>query len=254
MQDPIILVGVGEIGGVFARGLLKQGHPVYPVTRQMDLARAAQQLPECQLALITVGENDLGPVLAQLPQAWRQRVGLVQNELLPPDWEKHGLSEPTVMSVWFEKKPGQEAKVVMPSPAYGPHAELMQAALDALGLPNRRVTSQAQLRYELIRKNVYILVSNIAGLRTGGTVSELWERHNDLARQVAAEIVAVQGQLVGDELDPEAYINGMHEAFMGDPAHKCTGRSAPARLARALAHADRFGLEVPTLRTIQAES
>ena len=40
----------------------------------------------------------------------------------------------------------------------------------------------------------------------------------------------------------------MSEAFDGDPAHGCTGRSAPARLARAIRHADEFGLTVPMLR------
>ena len=39
----------------------------------------------------------------------------------------------------------------------------------------------------------------------------------------------------------------MVAAFLADPDHGCTGRSAPARLARAIAHADRAGLAVPEL-------
>jgi len=37
MKKPIIIIGVGEMGGVFARAFLKEGHPVYPVSRQTDM-------------------------------------------------------------------------------------------------------------------------------------------------------------------------------------------------------------------------
>ena len=33
MNEPIVLVGIGEMGGVFARAFLRAGHPVYPVNR-----------------------------------------------------------------------------------------------------------------------------------------------------------------------------------------------------------------------------
>ncbi|MFP5339503.1 MAG: hypothetical protein ACLGIW_13590, partial [Gammaproteobacteria bacterium] len=42
--------------------------------------------------------------------AWRPRVALIQNELLPRDWEKYRYEHPTVISVWFEKKQGTDAK------------------------------------------------------------------------------------------------------------------------------------------------
>ncbi len=44
----------------------------------------------------------------------------------------------------------------------------------------------------------------------------------------------------------------MVAAIAGDPDHKTTGRSAPARLSRALRHADEAGLAVPSLRDIAA--
>jgi hypothetical protein len=53
--------------------------------------------------------------------------------------------------------------------------------------------------------------------------------------------------------DRDALIAGMLEAFDGDPGHGCTGRSAPARLARALQHADAFGLSIPTLRALSQD-
>ena len=252
MQRPIVLLGVGEMGGVFARGLLRLGHPVYPVTRATDVARLATDLPQPEFVLIAVGEADLTEAIAKVPEPWRDRLALLQNELLPRDFAH--LDRPTVISVWFEKKPGQDAKVIVPSPAFGPHAATLQRALAGLHIPVQVLTDAAQLSFELVVKNLYILTSNIAGLRTGGTVSELWEHHADFTRAVADDVIAIQEALTGERFDREALFEAMLAAFAGDPAHRCMGRSAPARLERALANADAHGLAVPVLRQIRAQA
>ena len=248
MKSPIVIIGLGEMGGVFARGFLRLGHPVYPVTRDTLLADMAAELPAPELVLVAVAEGELQTVLQELPKSWAGRIGLLQNELLPQDWE--GMDEPTVISVWFEKKPGMDYKVIIPSPAYGPHAWLLADALGALSIPVNVLTGQQQLLFELVLKNLYILTSNIAGLEVGGNVGELWEQNNDLARTVASEIIALQERLAGKSFDHEALIAAMLKAFDEDPAHKCMGRSAPVRLSRALEQAEQFGLELPTLRRI----
>lgn len=253
MKQPVILVGVGEMGGVFARGLLRAGYPVYPVGRNSDPSAVAAAAPDPALVLVAVAEADLHPALEGLPDAWRARVGLLQNELLPRDWERHGLVEPTVISVWFEKKPGQEPKVIMDSPAYGPQAPLLYEALEAVNIGCRVLADSDALLHELVLKNVYILTTNIAGLETGGSVGELWLRHEDLARAVANEVIDIQESLCGKRFERDPLINGMLVAFRGDPDHKCMGRSAPARLQRALEQADAAGLDVPTLRRIQRQ-
>jgi hypothetical protein len=68
---------------------------------------------------VTVGESDLASVLATLPEQWKDHTALIQNELLPPNWQQHNINNPTVASIWFEKKPKQAAKVVVSSPVYG---------------------------------------------------------------------------------------------------------------------------------------
>jgi hypothetical protein len=88
----------------------------------------------------------------------------------------------------------------------------------------------------------------------GGTVSQLWAQHESFARQVANEVMDIQDALTGIAHDRDKLIAGMLEAFDGDPDHGCTGRSAPARLARALQHADAFGLPVPTLRALASQA
>jgi hypothetical protein len=185
-----------------------------------------------------------------LPDVWKPRAALIQNELLPRDWQAHGYADPTVISVWFEKKKGVDARPLIASPAAGPGGALLCRALASIDLPCREVAAGDELLFELVRKNVYILTTNIAGLKTGGTVSQLWAQHESFARQVADEVMDIQDVLTGVKHDREKLVAGMLEAFDGDPAHGCTGRSAPARLARALQHADAFGLAVPTLRAL----
>lgn len=251
-MNPVIVVGLGQLGRVFAGALLRAGRAVIPANRGDDLGTLAQIWQDPELVLVAVGENDLHAALAALPERWKPRVALIQNELLPRDWEAHGCTDPTVISVWFEKKKGIDAKPLIPSPVAGPGAKLLAEALATVDLPAREVATGEALLFELVVKNVYILTTNIAGLKTGGTVSQLWAQHESFARTVANEVMDIQDRLAGHAFDRENLIAGMLEAFEGDPNHGCTGRSAPARLARALAHADRYGLAVPTLRALAA--
>ena len=250
MKRPVVLIGVGEMGGVFARGLLRAGHPVYPVNRGEDLAACAAELPNPEMVLVAVAEADLPGVLERMPAAWADRLCLLQNELLPADWA--AFPETTVISVWFEKKTGQDAKVIIPSPVYGPRAGLVAEALESIGIATRVLAGPDELLFELVVKNLYILTTNIAGLETGGDVGALWSDHRETARQVADDVIALQEALTDKRFDRERLIAAMVAAFEGDPAHKCMGRSAPARLARALEHGGRLGLALPTLRRIAA--
>ncbi|MDO9007239.1 MAG: hypothetical protein Q7U80_03360 [Thiobacillus sp.] len=246
----VVVIGLGQLGRVFSGGLLRVGCSVVPVNRGDDMFTVAHAHPDPALVLVAVAESDLHMVLAAMPGAWRPRVALIQNELLPRDWEKYHYTAPTVISVWFEKKKGIDAKPLIASPVAGPGAGLLVRALAAIELPAREVAAGDALLFELVRKNVYILTTNIAGLRTGGTVAELWAQHESFTRQVANEVMDIQDALTGTRHDRAALIAGMLEAFEGDPQHVCTGRSAPARLARAIGHADAFGLAVPTLRAL----
>jgi ketopantoate reductase len=254
MKKAVVSIGVGEMGGVFVRGILRLGYPVIPVTRDMNMNDVANEVGDPEAVLVSVAEKDIDAVLATIPQAWRDRLILLQNELLPRDWQKHGIENPTVISVWFEKKPGQDFKVLIPSPVFGPHAQLIADALTALGIPVNVLGSEDELLQELVLKNVYILTTNIAGLETGGTVSELWRKHEAIARKVADEVMDIQSHLTNKQLDREQLIKGMLVAFDGDPDHNCMGRSAPARLERALRIADEAGLAVMKLREISSQA
>ncbi|HZJ48144.1 MAG TPA: hypothetical protein VFD97_03795 [Acidimicrobiia bacterium] len=253
MKQSIALIGVGQMGAVFSHALLRSGHPVIPVLRSTAIDEVEAQLPEPALTLVTVGEDDLQPVLDGLPIGWRPSIALIQNELLPRDWLRHGIESPTVAVVWFEKKPAHAPKVIIPTLVAGPRAGLLVDSLTSIDIPAVRIPDE-QLIDVLVAKNLYILTANIVGLRTGGTVSELWNRHREMATAVVAEILDIQEWLVGGPVDRGEAIDGMTAAIHGDPDHGTTGRSAPRRLERAINHARAAGISTPYLDEIGHEA
>ncbi|MDH5324544.1 MAG: hypothetical protein OEZ68_08210 [Gammaproteobacteria bacterium] len=254
MQKSIVVIGIGEMAGVFCRGFLKSGYTVIPVTRDTDIHQAAQFAPTPDMVLLSVAEKDLHSSLETIPEHWKPQLALLQNELLPRDWQTHQLNQPTIISVWFEKKKGQDYKVLVPSPIYGPKAHILGDALTQLDIPNRLLNNAEELLFELVLKNVYILTTNISGLVVGGDVENLWNQHRDLAKTVAGEVIQLQEYLTGAAQDSNALIEGMVTAINGDPQHQCMGRSAPARLANALRIADEANLSVPKLREIHSKT
>lgn len=247
MKKPVIVIGIGEMSGVFTRALLRSGYPVYPLTRDISIDDMVNTVKDVEMVLVGVGEKDLDPVLEQMPESWKDKVTLLQNELLPHDWEKHHLIDPTVISVWFEKKPGQDFKVLVPSPVMGPKAKIIIAALAQLGIPAWEVSNAEDMLFELVRKNLYILTTNIAGLEVGGDVNSLWHEHRELALKVMDDVLTIQNHLTAQEHDRERLIEAMVEAINGDLSHQCMGRSAPARLQRALEYARTNNLNVNEL-------
>jgi len=249
-KKTIIVIGIGEMSGVFTRALLRAGYPLFPITRDMDINEVAELISDPEMVLVAVGETDLAPVLQQLPEHWQDKVALLQNELLPRDWKAHKLAKPTVISVWFEKKKGQDFKVLVPSPIIGPKADIIHNALAQLDIPSWIVKDDKEMLFELVRKNLYILTTNIAGLEVGGDVNSLWNEHRDLALKVIDDVLVIQEHLTGEKFDRERLIEAIVEAINGDLAHKCMGRSAPARLARALDYAKEHQLQVNELLRI----
>ena len=156
MNKSVVVVGLGEMGSVFARGFLRSGYTVHPVTRDMAMQAVANDLPEPELVLIAVAEADLHEQLMNVPEAWKDRLVLLQNELLPRDWQRHNL-EPTVISVWFEKKKGMDSKVIIPSPVFGKHAQQVADALASIDIAVTVLPDEAALLHELVLKNLYIL-------------------------------------------------------------------------------------------------
>ena len=254
MKQAVVVIGTGEMGGVFARGFLKSGHPLIPINRNDDIQHIAQTIEVPALVLVAVGEKDLSNTLDQIPTSWKPQLALLQNELLPQDWLDKGITEPTIISVWFEKKPGQDFKILVPSPVFGPHSSLITEALSTLNIPTYQVADDNELLFELVRKNLYILTTNICGLETGGNVQQLSDQHADFMLKVMKEILLIQQYLTGAKFDLDLLFKAVVEAFDGDPEHQCMGRSAPQRLQRAIEIADKAGIDVPELTRIHQQA
>ncbi|MDA8193778.1 MAG: hypothetical protein M0Z53_07265 [Thermaerobacter sp.] len=246
----VVIVGMGQLGRTVAEGWLLNGLTVVPVLRRSPPASLADRNP--QAVLVATGEDDLDGALASLPEAWRDRVILLQNELVPQQWEFRGISEPTIFVVWFEKKPGQLIRPLLPSVLYGPQAALLGGALEALGLPFRLAEDRDILLFELAVKNTYILTTNIAGLAVGGTTGELWQTQRQFALELMDEIVRVQNRLMDRHFDQVRMTAALAEALNADPRHVCGGRSAKRRLARLLQHAERLAMRLPRIEGVAA--
>ncbi len=252
-RNEAVLVGVGQLGGVFAHGLLRLGLTVVPVRRGESLQQVKSQDPA--LVLVAVGEKELAGVLEALPSRWHDRVALLQNELLPGNWQSLACA-PTVASVWFEKKKPIAPHVIRSTPIFGPKAPLLVEALGTLDLA-AHVIDEGTLVSELVLKNLYILTANIAGLRTptGTTTGALWTDHRNLAESIAQDALTLQRALLreggqgdaAEKLDSTALMAALGEAFMADPNHGACGRSAPARKERALAQSASLDLTLPHL-------
>jgi hypothetical protein len=254
MKQPIVIIGIGELGGVFAKAFLHDGYPVYPVTRKMNIHEAADSIPEPQLVLVAVAEKDFPSVMQTIPARWRKLIGLLQNELLPQDWESYRIENPTVISVWFEKKKGMDYNELIPSRVYGPRAQLIAGALAGIDISCEILATENDLIYELVRKNVFVFTINIAGLALseGTTTETLWSQHNERALAVADEVIDTQEWLTGKTFDRNRLIDGLIEGINGDLHHKCRGRSALGRLERVVTVAGEAGLKIPRITQIQS--
>lgn len=252
MKNPIVVIGIGNLGKTFAQAFLRMGHPVYPVLRDTDPADVAARVQDPALVLVAVREEDLDGVLSTLPGGWRDRVALVQNELVPRDWQAHDLPEPTVAVVWFERRKYLPPTPYYPNPVYGPHADILLEAMDVIEMESVHVTDPDDLLFEMVRKNLYIVSKNIVGLAAEGTVGEVWSEQRDLFEGIAREVLDIEEWLVGEALPRERLIAQLDHDITGLPDKATKGSSAPIRLRRMIAHADEAGLDVPRLREIAA--
>ncbi len=249
----MLLVGPGQLGRVLAGGLVGSGVSVDVVRRGEPIAPR----DEHDVILVAVGERDLDVALSAIPAPFRDRVALLQNELVPAQWQAHGISRPTVLVVWFEKKAGRTTKVVQATEVGGPRAQLFARALAAMDLPATVLADDA-LAAALVVKNLYIVGSNVLGLAVGGTTGELATTHHARSEAVLREVLAIErSRLSPDDaasLDDDALLARTFAAFLADPAHGTLGRTATERLERALARARAAGLATPELAAIAASS
>lgn len=248
--ESAIIVGMGELGSVFALALLRRGVTIVPVLRSTPPEALVAERREPGLCVITVGEEALGGVLDGGLRRYSDRWVLVQNELRPSEWERRGIATPTVAIVWFEKKPGRDVRALVSTPVFGPKASIVVSALSGLGLPAHLETDPERLVFEMALKNLYILSMNFAGLLQDTDVGTLWHQHQPLLAQICNEVIELESAQMQRALPASSLKIELERIIAADPRHVAAGRSARNRLARTTATARRLGISTPTLDEI----
>jgi hypothetical protein len=247
MRD-LIVYGLGQLGQLYGSAALRAGLRVTPITRALEPEAVLTSLPARTPVLVAVGEDALASALDTLGTRVADAI-LLQNELFPSAWQAHGV-EPTVMVPWLLKKSGAPLTVPRPTPVYGTHAELVEALHAALAIPCERLASRSALEQALVDKYAFILTINALGLARDRTLS-IWLSEDPLRVRALAEEAATLGErLCGASVDRARSVQAVLEGMHGLGSMSARGRTARSRVARALAHAERLGLEVPSLREV----
>lgn len=249
INEGCIVVGLGELGLLFARGALKSGHAVYPVRRQSaDYQRVSSDVAFGVPTLIAVGESQMLPALSGLVGR-EEDVILVQNELFPRVWEPQ-VENPTVAVVWTAAKPGIPLLCGKETVVYGKHAEWFAKIHEPLGLQARATVDIEELHAELVAKYAFILTINVLGLVHDVTVGELFSSFRTEADELLVDAIRIAELQLGHEVADDAVIDSVLEASQGLAAMPAKGRSAVSRLARAREIACEAKLSVSSLDAI----
>jgi hypothetical protein len=245
----MILIGVGELGKLYGAAALRAGLRVTPVVRSTNVEDVWQATPEHTPILVAVGEADLEPVLEYLPAARKRDAILLQNELFPARWRRHGL-EPTVMIPWLLRKRGQPELVARATPVYGQYTSLVAELHRALGLDVEPLHSEAELAQALVDKYTFILTVNALGLLGDFTLGEWAAREPERIEVLSREAAALGQALCEHPIDAEASVRATQQGLEGMAPMRARGRSASERVRRAVGQAAAFGLELPALRRV----
>jgi hypothetical protein len=243
------IVGMGQLGRALGEGLLITGFTVTGFKRS-DIDYST--FSETELAVVATGEDDLEPVLDRLPESWRKgRLVLLQNELLPTQWKPHEVEDPTILVVWFSKKPGQPIREYRSSPVWGPKALEIRDALEALDLTAEILPDWEATMFELITKNAYIWTQNIAALYIADPVAEkVILEHQAFLDDLIAETVAIQERAAGVTVDLKKVQEQVKSSIARDGSRKLGGRTAPRRLERLMALGKRLSFEMPVVTEV----
>lgn len=245
MRD-LVVYGVGELGQLYGSGALRAGVRVTPVTRSVPPSEALANLSADVPVLVAVQESSLDEVLASLPEARRDAVILLQNDLFPSRYRKVGV-RPTVIVPWLLKKRGTPLTIARATPVFGRHAALVHAIHEVLGVPSAELADERALHQAMVEKYAFILGINALGLLRDRTLAG-WLQEDPLrVRALTTEAAELGAALCETTIDHAACDRVVREAFHGLSTMSARGRTAEARVRRALEQASALKLDLPEL-------
>lgn len=234
----LIIIGMGELGSLYGAAALRAGIRVTPGTRAV--------VPEWKAApiLVAVGEDALPGVLAGIPEALRDDVILLQNELFPSLWTASHVENPTVMVQWFSKKKGRPIEPSRPTLVHGRHAALVEELHRVLGVACE-VTTETRVRDEaLVAKYTFILTINALGVVEDLTLGAWLQKDPARVDLVMDDARRLGEALLGAAVDGKRVRTQVLEAFTALAHYPSRGRTAQARVQRAHEQAARLSVEL----------
>ncbi len=248
----MIVMGLGELGQLYASAALKTGIRVTPLTRTTPVEQALEGLPTQTPLLVAVGEKDLESALQSLPKSRLDSLILLQNELFPAQWERFS-KHVTLMIPWLLKKKGEPLLVARSTPVFGQFAPLVEALHIALGFQAEALPDPLALKQAIVDKYAFILSVNALGLVRDLTLAEWLAHDTTYIDALAREAAALGAAQVGMEVRVEQTLSEVRSGLEHMGAMRARGRTAKDRVLRALAHAKHFRISAPAFeRAAQA--
>ncbi len=200
MSAPLLIVGRGRIGSLFADLAAAQGLAHRALSRA-DLPGPLGE-PGAGPALVCTRNDDLDGLLPLVHPSRHAHLVFVQNGMLRPWLEARGLQGATqgllyvaVPRVGAPPEPGGESLL------WGPHAEVVAALLQRGGVAARATTDAAEYARASAYKFSWNAAFGLIGQATGLPVGAVAEREPEAVRALCAEMAPVLGAALGVDLD-----------------------------------------------------
>lgn len=240
-----LVIGAGRIGLALARAT---GVAV------IDRFRGWYQLeePAGTPIAVCVRNDDLGALLSAVPAARRPDLVFLQNGMLDPWLEDHGLDGNTRGLLFFAVDtrggPAQPGGV---SRFTGPHANSMVLWLESLGLRSEAVGRRA-FTAVMLEKLIWNAAFGLLCQRHGVDVGGVLDHHEDELAAVARELGEVGRVALGVDLDQPTLLANLRAYASSIPRVRAGLKEWPWRGGWFTAAARSHGLPLTTHATLVA--
>lgn len=248
-QRLAVVIGVGNLGRLYAGGLLRAGYSLAPIRRETDPAPVLLAHPPGTPLLCAVGEADLAAVIDAVPVDRRCDLLCLQNELFPADLDALGAPDAGLAVAWTLAKPGFPVIVGRRAAASGAAAPAFARACEALGHP---CVLSDDPGWEAATKYAFIVAVNALGLCESTTLERWVTADRQQVEVVVRESCALALARIGESDRIDDALSEVWEGIHGFGPLPCRGRSSRSRVARALERARELGTPTPHLRSIAA--
>lgn len=234
-----LVLGAGRIGTALARA---RGVAL------IDRFRGWYQLeePAGTPIAVCVRNDDLGSVLAAVPLARRPDLVFLQNGMLDPWLEDHGLDGNTRGLLFF----AVDKRDAPPSPGgvsrfTGPHANTMVLWLESLGLRSEAIGRRA-FTAVMLEKLIWNCAFGLLCERFDTDVGGVLEHHEAELAALSRELGEVGRVALGVELDPTTLLANLRAYASSIPRTRAGLKEWPWRGGWFIAAARSHGLTLPT--------